>query len=309
MSDGGPDGRVPAGDRSSARKNSPELGSPDRSSIDRDSFNPLPVDVVSIQSQVVYGCVGNTVAVPTMQALGLNVISLPTVLLSNVPHYDTLHGGPVSTAWFEGFLADVERRRVLESARAILLGYLGPPEQTAVLVAWLERVLASHPQIQLLLDPVIGDHDVGIYVHAELPGLLRERLVPMSHGLTPNSFELEQLVGKRLTTLDETIAAARQLLSSTTEWIVVTSAAPAETSAGETSVLIVTADDTRVITHRLVETVAKGAGDLFTASLVGRLLLGDSLYEAAQFACDKTEAVMTHTTELGCAELVLNQRR
>lgn len=278
----------------------------DRGRLDRDAFNPLPVDVISIQSQVAYGCVGNSVAVPTLQALGLNVVALPTVILSNVPHYDTLHGGPIPTDWFAGYLSDIERRRVLESARAVLVGYLGPPEQTAVLLAWLERVLPTHPELKLLLDPVMGDHDVGVYVHPKLPEVLRQRLVPMAHGLTPNSFEFEQLVGRPLPTLAETITAARRLLSATTEWIVVTSAAPAEAPSGQTQVAVVTADDAQVITHRLVETVAKGAGDLFTATLTGRLMLGDPLLSATRAACDKTVAVMAHTAELGCAELVLS---
>lgn len=277
-----------------------------RPAVDRDGFRPLPVDVVSVQSQVVYGCVGNSVAVPTLQAQGLNVVDVPTVLLSNVPHYDTLHGGPLPTEWFAGFLADIERRGVLRSARAVLLGYLGPPEQTAVLATWLERVLPAYPQLQLYLDPVIGDRDVGVYVHPELPDLLRERLLPLAQGLTPNSFELEQLVGRRLPTLDETVAAARDLLSATTRWIVVTTAAPEQTLAGTTQVVLVTPEGTELVSHDLIETVAKGAGDLFTASLVGRLLLGDSLRAAVRFACDDTVAVMARTAELGCAELVLN---
>src|SRR5690606_15638030 len=93
------------------------------------SLEPLPVDVISIQSQVVYGCVGNSVAVPALQASGLNVIAVPTVLLSNTPHYDSLHGGGVPLEWFEGFLADLTRRRALRHARAVLIGYLGSPEQ------------------------------------------------------------------------------------------------------------------------------------------------------------------------------------
>jgi len=275
--------------------------------VDRDRLAPLPVDVVSIQSQVVYGCVGNSVAVPTLQALGLNVVAVPTVLLSNVPHYDTLHGGAVPTEWFAGYLADLDRRRALTHARAILVGYLGPPEQTAVLVAWLERVLAEHPHIELILDPVMGDHDVGVYVHPDTPTLLRERLLPMAKGLTPNAFELEQLAGRSLSTLEQTVAAARELLAGQMEWIVVTSAAPAETAPGTTRVAIVTRTAVEVLSHRFVTSVAKGTGDLFTAALVGGLLHGETLIAATTSAADRTLIVLERSAALGCGELVLGQ--
>lgn len=274
--------------------------------VDRDALNPLPVDVVSIQSQVVYGCVGNSAAVPTLQGLGLNVVAVPTVLLSNVPHYDTLHGGPVPTDWFAGYLADLDRRRALRQARAVVLGYLGPPDQTEVLVEWLDRMLATYPRLDLIVDPVMGDHDAGVYVHPALPRMLRERLVPMARGLTPNSFELEQLVGRRLPTLAATETAARGLLTGATQWIVVTSAAPAETPAGQATVLVVTRGSTDVIRHDLIETVAKGTGDLFTAMLVGSWLRGDPLLTAAQAACDRAVAVLRKAAALGCGELVLN---
>lgn len=274
--------------------------------VDRDALVPLPVDVISIQSQVVYGCVGNSVAVPTLHALGLNVAAVPTVLLSNVPHYDTLHGGPVPTDWFAGYLADLERRNVVKRARAILLGYLGPPEQTAQLVAWLERVLPLHPNLSLFVDPVMGDHDAGVYVHPRLPGLLRDDLVPLARGLAPNSFELEQLVGEPLTTLAATVTAARSLLTGPPEWVVVTSAAQAATPEGQMTVLVVTRDAVEQVTHQHVPTVAKGTGDLFTAVLVGRLLRGDSLLDACRSACDHTVAVLHRTAALGCGELVLN---
>ena len=97
--------------------------------IDPGTLSPLPVDVISVQSQVVYGCVGNSVAVPTLQASGLNVVPVPTVLLSNTPHYDSLHGGSVPQEWFEGFLADLDRRQALTCARYVLVGYLGSAEQ------------------------------------------------------------------------------------------------------------------------------------------------------------------------------------
>jgi pyridoxine kinase len=274
--------------------------------IDRDAYEPLPVDVITIQSQVLYGCVGNSVAVPTLQGMGLTVISVPTVLLSNVPHYDTLHGGPVPTEWFEGFLADLERRNALRHARAILLGYLGPPEQTAVLVAWLERVLEQRPDLALVVDPVMGDHDAGVYVHPDLPPVLRDRLVPLARGLVPNAFELEQLVGRPLATLDATITAARTLLSGTTEWVVVTSAVPAMTPSGMVTVLVVTRDMVEEVRHELVPTIARGTGDLFTAVLVGGLLQGRTLLDATHAACGHTVAVLKRTAALGCGELVLD---
>lgn len=274
--------------------------------IDRDAYEPLPVDVISIQSQVLYGCVGNSAAVPTLQGMGLNVVAVPTVLLSNVPHYDTLHGGPIPTEWFAGFLADLERRNALRHVRAILLGYLGPPEQTAELVEWLERILDEHPGLMLIVDPVMGDHDAGVYVHQDLPPVLRDRLVPLARGLAPNAFELEQLVGEPLPTRDATVAAARTLLTGTTEWVVVTSAAPAQTPSGTVTVLVVTRDAVEEIGHELVATIARGTGDLFTAVLTGGLLHGLSLVDATRAACDHTVAVLQRTTALGCGELVLD---
>ncbi len=279
---------------------------PARPPVDRDALTPLPVDVVSVQSQVVYGCVGNSVAVPTLQSLGLTVAAVPTVLLSNVPHYDTLHGGPVPTDWFAGYLADLERRRALEAARVVLVGYLGPPEQAAVLVEWLQRVLAEHPRLRLVVDPVIGDSDVGVYVHPDIPAVLRDGLVPMAHGIAPNAFEFEQLVGRPVPTYEETVAAARELLATTLDWVVVTSAAPAETPPGRMRVAVVTRDDADLFEHERVDTAAKGTGDLFTAALVGAMLRGYSVKGAARAAAERTVAVLRRTADLGCGELVLS---
>lgn len=84
---------------------------------------PLPLDVISIQSQVVYGCVGNSIAVPVLQASGLCVGAVPTVVLSNTPHYLTHHGGALPTSWFAGYLKDLEARGALRSVRTVLVGY------------------------------------------------------------------------------------------------------------------------------------------------------------------------------------------
>ena len=92
--------------------------------LDYAARNPLPLDVISIQSQVVYGTVGNNAALPTLARHGIRATAVPTVLYSNTPHYDTIHGGAIPADWFAGYLKDLERRRALTATRAIILGYL-----------------------------------------------------------------------------------------------------------------------------------------------------------------------------------------
>ena len=93
-----------------------------------DAMKPLSFDVVSVQSQVVYGRVGNNVATPVLLRAGLKIAIVPTVVFSNTPHYPTIHGGCIPDDWFAGYLEDLERRRALEHLRAVVLGYLGSPD-------------------------------------------------------------------------------------------------------------------------------------------------------------------------------------
>ena len=124
------------------------------------------VDVVSIQSQVVYGCVGNNAAMPIFRQAGLRAIALPTVILSNTPHYPTLHGGAVPLDWFEGLLRGLDERGVTRVARAVVCGYLGQPGQADLLAQWLPALRAARPDLRVHIDPVMGDRNDGLYVEA-----------------------------------------------------------------------------------------------------------------------------------------------
>ena len=266
---------------------------------------PLPIDVVSVQSQVVYGRVGNNVAMPMLAALRLTAAAVPTVLLSNTPHYPTIHGGTVPAAWFDGYLRDLSARGVLAGLRAVLSGYLGDPEQARMLGDWIGRAIDERPELVVVVDPVLGDHDHGEYVSPGMAEAYRRHLLPMADGLTPNGFELERLTGRAVAGIDDVIAAARSLLAGRTRWVAVTSAAPQTWAAGRMQVIVVTRERHVVLDHPRIDASTKGTGDLFSAALLGRVLDGVPVVDAAAWACDRVLAALRLTAQARCAELLL----
>jgi pyridoxine kinase len=265
------------------------------------------MSVISIQSQVAYGHVGNSAAVFPMQMHGIDAIAVPTTLLSNRPGYPTIRGRVLEARLVADLLLGIEERGALDTAQTILSGYLGSAEIAAVVADFVRRAKARNPALTYACDPVLGDRDGGLFVQAEIPLLMRDLLCPLADIITPNHFEFEWLCGTKISTIEEMIEAAQSFMTSGPSTIVVTSAELVDTPEGEIETIAVERSQARCQAWRVgtprLPISPSGTGDLFTALLVSARVRGSDTPDALGHAASAIFAVLERTAARGTEEM------
>ena len=260
---------------------------------------PSPVDVITVQSQLVYGHAGNSAAVPPLRALGLRVAEVPTTLLSNAPFYSTLRGRMLPADWLAELLQGASERGLPERARALVSGYFGTVDNGQVFAQWARRVLADNRQLEYWLDPVIGDTHTGPYVEPALEAVFREQLLPLATVVTPNAFELGRLTGRDALAQDDAIAAARELLQRGPRWVIAHSV---QGEPGQLVTLAVSADEVwRWSSEHLPVDVA-GTGDVLLALAMAFVLRGEPMPMAISRAIAGVHTALEATLAAGVEE-------
>lgn len=167
--------------------------------------------ILSIQSRVAYGHVGNSAAVFPLQRLGFEVWPVDTVAFSNHLGYKTWRGRTHPAAEVAEVIEGLGLLGLFEKCQAVLSGYLGEAETGAVVRDAVARVRAANPRAIYLCDPVMGDRDGGMFVKPGVRDAFLEHLLPEADIIVPNAFELEALTDGDATTLDGALAAADRL--------------------------------------------------------------------------------------------------
>jgi len=262
------------------------------------------VRILSVQSSVAYGHVGNSAAVFPLQRLGHEVWSVLTVHFSNHTGYGAWRGPLLAPEDVREVIAGIADRGVLGTADAVLSGYQGDPAMGAVILDAVAQVKSLNPDAVYCCDPVIGDVGRGVFVRPGIPEFMRDQVVPMADVVTPNHFELDFLTGRTTTTPEEVLAAADALRARGPRDVLVTSVR--YPGADDTlDVMAVSDDSAWVVTTPLLPISPNGGGDVTAALYLAHLLDTGSPVTALERTTDAVFAVLEATLAAGARELQL----
>ncbi len=262
-------------------------------------------NILSIQSHVAFGHVGNSAAVFPLQRLGHEVIAINTVQFSNHTGYGDWTGEVFSADHIQKILNGLAKRGVLEKVDALLTGYLGDPAVGEIILN-----IPLPPSAIWLCDPVMGDVGRGFFVREGIPDFFKSRALPRANVITPNQFELEYLTGMEIKSLKDAREACRIAHGMGPDTILLTSLIHDGTNENEISMLASSKSEGQflITTPRLPLTPApNGAGDCTSALFLSNISNGYSLEKTLSRTAASIFALFQETQKAGSRELALVQ--
>jgi pyridoxine kinase len=228
----------------------------------------MAATVLSVSSQVAFGPVGNSAAVPAMEALGLTVYAVPTIVLSHHPGHAKPAGLRVPAADFAAILASLLNLGVLDGLGAVLTGYFAANDQIFSIARLIAQLKQKNPELVYLCDPIIGSETSKLYVPLPVAEAIRSSLLPLADIITPNAFELAWLSGSPIASVDDVKKARRSLDAKS----VIAKSVP---QAEDRMLTILTGErgEVAIETARRAA-VPRGTGDLLSGLFLAHLLNG-----------------------------------
>jgi pyridoxine kinase len=263
------------------------------------------MNILSIQSHVAYGHVGNAAATFPLQRIGVEVWPIHTVQFSNHTGYGAWTGRVFDAGLITEVVEGIAQRGALGQCDGVLSGYMGSAETGAAILDAVARVKAANPTARYCCDPVIGDVGRDVFVRPGIPEFMREHAVPAADVVTPNQFELDHLTGRISATRRDALAAIDALHALGPKTIMVTSLHTDETPADAIDLVASdTAGRFRLRTPKLPISV-NGAGDAIAALFFAHYLRTGSAADALSRATSSVFGVLRRTTDAGSREILL----
>lgn len=252
--------------------------------------------VAAIHDLSGFGRCALSVILPVMSAMGIQVVAVPTAILST--HTGGM-GEVVLRDLTDFIMPTLEHYRRLElDFEAIYSGFLASEDQ----IDHCLNFFAAYPKAFAVVDPVMGDH--GNLYRTYTPNMQKRmgELVAVADLITPNMTEACLLLGADYTDIPLTRQQARSMLTRLSELgprqVVITGAQ----LSGHNSCNIGFDRDRSAYWMVEVDYVPvsyPGTGDLYAAVLTGAIMNGDSLPMAMDRASRFAEIAIKTTFSYG----------
>ena len=263
------------------------------------------MNILSLQSHVAYGHVGNAAAVFPLQRIGVEVWPVNTVQFSNHTGYGAWTGEVFGADHIRDVVRGIEERGAFSNCDGVLSGYMGSAEIGDAILDAVERVKRANPAARYCCDPVMGDVDTGVYVREGIPDFIRIRALATADVATPNQFELGLLSGLDTGIVDGLLAAMDWLHALGIGSLLVTSVQTDETPDDCIEVMASGRDGTFRLRTPLLPISVNGAGDTIAALFFAHLMGGMTTASALAKAGSSVFGVLKMTAERGAREILL----
>ncbi|MEN2737478.1 pyridoxal kinase PdxY [Microbacterium sp. X-17] len=261
--------------------------------------------ILSIQSAVAYGHVGNSAAVFPLQRIGVKVLPVYTVNFSNHTGYGAWRGPLIAPDDVRAVITGIEERGVLGSIDAVLSGYQGGEGIGDVIVDAVARVKAANPNAVYACDPVMGNAKSGCFVAPAIPELLRDRVVPVADIITPNQFELGYLTGTEPGDLESTLASVDAARAMGPRTVLVTSVERPDQPEDTIEMLAVDDAGAWIVQTPRLGLKANGSGDVTAALFTAHYVASGDAASALSKTVSSVYDLLANTLASGERELRL----
>jgi pyridoxine kinase len=263
------------------------------------------MNLLSIQSHVAYGHVGNASAAFPLQRLGAEVWPIHTVQFSNHTGYGAWRGQVFGADLVRDVVAGIEERGVLPTCDGVLSGYMGDAAIGEAILEAAVKVKAANPNARYCCDPVIGDVGRGVFVRPGIPEFMRDRALKVADVVTPNQFELDFLSGRETRTLAAALEAVEIVHRVGPKTVLVTSLHVDDTPKDSIDLVASSADGKFRLRTPLLDISVNGAGDAIAALFFFHLLKTGSSADALSNAASSIFGLMKRTKEANSREILL----
>jgi pyridoxine kinase len=268
-------------------------------------------NILSIQSWVSYGHVGNAAAIFPLQRLGFEVWAIHTVQFSNHTGYGAWKGMILPPEHIAEIVQGMSERGALATCDAVLSGYMGSPQTAEAILSAVGKVREVNPNALYCCDPVMGDMDRGVFVRPEIPDVMKNQVTTVADVVTPNQFELELLTGKTVKTLQDALGAAsllrQHIRQDGPKIVVVTSLIRDDAPANTIETLAVSDEGAFLVNTPMIplEPPRNGTGDLIAALFFGNYLKTNDVAKSLEHSVSALYGLLELTHQRNTREIQL----